>query len=176
MAESLVPAYFVGLGEIIPHLRTLALHSVAKGTYEYHLRHIMRWYSEKFHTPLHMVEDLPLEDILSTFFECEYEDLDEEKLEYELHQALMSPEKLSRLRRQEDADEADMAEYAREAQVLEEKHASGLPGPVVPTPDPQQVPQFPEPKEALNTVLDPGIHMTFDDDFDMPAFGPDERE
>lgn len=43
------------------------------------MRRIFRWYSERFHTPLHLVEDIPLTDILQAFFEVQYEELDPEE-------------------------------------------------------------------------------------------------
>jgi hypothetical protein len=44
---------------------------------DYRLRYINRWYSKTFHTPLHVVDDLPTEDVLIHFYECQFEDLEE---------------------------------------------------------------------------------------------------
>lgn len=54
-----------------------AMHSVLMGERdsEYELRKIFRWYSEKYHTPLEAVEDLPLEKVLQTYFEVRYAEL-----------------------------------------------------------------------------------------------------
>jgi hypothetical protein len=57
-----------------------ALKSVLKPDDEYFLRRIFRWYSEKFHTALHEVEDLPLDDVLTTYFECSFELMSKRKL------------------------------------------------------------------------------------------------
>lgn len=46
---------------------------------EYQTRRILRWYSREFHTPLHVAEELPLEDILRAFFECQFETLTPKK-------------------------------------------------------------------------------------------------
>lgn len=42
------------------------------------LRHVCRWYSKTFSTPLHVVEDLPIEDVLTAYFEESIDQLDDE--------------------------------------------------------------------------------------------------
>ena len=42
---------------------------------DYRIRKIMRWYSEKYHTPLHVVDTLPRHDVLVAYFESTYESL-----------------------------------------------------------------------------------------------------
>lgn len=56
-------------------LRVQALHDVLTHGPEYSLRHIFRWYSKVFHTPLHLVSSVPTEDILVAYFEEHFEDL-----------------------------------------------------------------------------------------------------
>jgi hypothetical protein len=63
-------------------LQLIALRNVLKPNEEYNLRYIFRWYSKTFSTPLHMVEDLDLDDILLAFFEERYERMtSDERLE-----------------------------------------------------------------------------------------------
>lgn len=48
---------------------------------DYQLRAIMRWYSKTFSTALHKVYELPVVDIIQTYFEEVFEDMDIEQLE-----------------------------------------------------------------------------------------------
>lgn len=65
------------MADSLRDLRLLALRAVLKPTKdpEYNLRRIFRWYSRTFNTPLHVVADLPLDDILQNYYEVTYEDL-----------------------------------------------------------------------------------------------------
>jgi hypothetical protein len=60
-------------------LRILALAEVVRddASSQYSLRRVMRWYSKAFHTPLHVVEELPLHDVLMHYYESHYEELNE---------------------------------------------------------------------------------------------------
>jgi hypothetical protein len=60
--------------------RAIRVHAYAdvvagKPTHDYSLRSIFRWYSEKFHTPLHLVEDLPVYDVMQHYYEWHAEQL-----------------------------------------------------------------------------------------------------
>lgn len=55
--------------------------SEVKEDAEYPLRRIFRWYSKTFHTPLHLVDDLPVEDVVRAYWESHYEDQDDDQLE-----------------------------------------------------------------------------------------------
>ena len=48
-----------------------------KQSQDFQLRSIFRWYSKTFHTPLHIVEELPEFDILQAYFEDQYEQLNQ---------------------------------------------------------------------------------------------------
>jgi primosomal protein N' len=63
----------------IEQLKQIALANVASPTSEYYYRMICRWYSKTFHTPLHVVFTLPIQDIFLAYFEEGYEMMDEEK-------------------------------------------------------------------------------------------------
>lgn len=84
---------------------------------DYELRKIFRWYSKTFCTPLDRVEELPIVDILSAYFEETYEELAAEdpsappgsgmkRLMAEKNLLLEAPEDLKR--RQKEADEEDL--------------------------------------------------------------------
>ena len=55
---------------------------------DYSLRYIYRWYSTKYHTPLHLVPTLQLTDILTAYFESKYEEMSDEDLEDERKELL----------------------------------------------------------------------------------------
>ena len=74
-----------------------ALRAVMEEDAEYLVRRILRWYSSTYHTPLHTVEDLPLEYVLQQFFEVNIEGMTKaqrKKLALEL--AETKEEKLAR--------------------------------------------------------------------------------
>ena len=63
---------------------------------EYSLRRIFRWYSEKFHTPLHVIDDLPLHDVLTHYYEWHVEQIldDEDALNKEISELTATPEEI----------------------------------------------------------------------------------
>ena len=63
------------------HLRIIALNSVISPDEPYLIRKIVRWYSKTFSTPISVVEEIPLEHILTAYYESEFEDKKEEELE-----------------------------------------------------------------------------------------------
>jgi hypothetical protein len=72
--------------------RLLALKDVLTGTAEYQHRRILRWYSRTFATPLHDVEQLPLEYVLQHYYESFWEKAEPEELEEARVDALKTPE------------------------------------------------------------------------------------
>jgi primosomal protein N' len=64
---------------LIRERQILALAEVLSDTPspEYALRRIFRAYSERFHTPLHMVDDIPLVDVLTHYYETVFEQMSE---------------------------------------------------------------------------------------------------
>lgn len=75
----------------IDAIRTKALRSVVKPDMAASLRKVFRWYSEKFATPLHQVDRLPLSDVLTAYFEDMYSNMEEPLLEQELAEMAMTP-------------------------------------------------------------------------------------
>lgn len=70
--------------DLLKALRINAFHAVKYRDSEYVLRFIKRWYSKTFSTPLEEVDDIPVEDLLTHFFEERYQDMDDEDLDHEL--------------------------------------------------------------------------------------------
>lgn len=151
-------------------LRLLAFRSVEKRDHDYVVRHVCRWYSERFHTPLAEVESIPLENILQHFFEVQVEEMEDEARD-ELRAQLCETRDE---RVQREADEAEKAadDAAFEAMVKEEaaKKNSNLPlhkpedGPIVPglpiMGQPLPV-AFPENEPAPLRPMPPDIKMVF---------------
>lgn len=81
---------------------------VVDGDYDYRLRQIFRWYSKNFHTPLHVVDELPLDHVLTSFFEDKYEDLDEDE-------ALEEIRTLTETEEERRAREHELTEFASDA-------------------------------------------------------------
>lgn len=90
-------------------LKLNALKAILKPDSDYFIRKVYRWYSKTFHTPLLEAIDIPFEEVLVHYFECRYEDMDEEEREEELRLALMTEEQK---KEQQEADEAErLSEY-----------------------------------------------------------------
>jgi hypothetical protein len=95
--------------EFYEAVRLNALHAVHNKDDDYYLRFIFRWYSKTFHTPLHMVDDLPLIDVITAYYEEMYEKMDEDALIQEKYKSSMTPEEWAeKLRKEEEEDLAFM--------------------------------------------------------------------
>ena len=94
-------------------LKLIALRAVMKPDGEATYRSICRWYSTTFHTPLHVVEELPQEDVLTAHFEATYEDMTEEERREVLSQLLETEEEKKAKRRAKDEEEAESFNFAR---------------------------------------------------------------
>ena len=94
-------------------LKLLALRAVMKPDGEAHYKSICRWYSKTFHTPLHTVDELPEEDVLTAYFEDRYEDMEEAEREDALRGLLESEEDRRARQRAKDAEDAESFEFAQ---------------------------------------------------------------
>lgn len=101
-------------------LKLLALRAVMNPDGEASFRSICRWYSTTFHTPLHLVDDLPEDDVLLAYFESTYEDMEEDKREEVLQGLLETDEDRKKKALTKDAENADAFEFARQM-AYEEK-------------------------------------------------------
>ncbi len=94
---------------LVDDIQILAFHDVFVDDQEYRLRHLQRWYSRRFHTPLHLVPTLPLADILQAFWEVHYEEMDDTD----------RAEERQRLIETREARSARLAQEARDSQATE---------------------------------------------------------
>jgi len=86
---------------------------------DFHLRRILREYSQKFHTPLHVVYELPLEFVFQAWLEEYYESKKQEDLHREVIAMLKDPEVLAAERRAEDAEDAETHLFIEEERKIQ---------------------------------------------------------
>lgn len=102
-------------------LQIQALLAVIEQDPEYEIRRILRWYSKVFSTPLHQVEELPLEDVVRAYYEEKFESLDPEALERIREELLETEEERYERLKREDSENADAETYAKIAEAEEEE-------------------------------------------------------
>ncbi len=112
---------------------------------DYNRRKIFMYYSVHFNTPLHVVESLPLLDVLRAYWEHSYGALSEDDLEAAVRQAALTDEELKGL-----DDKDDMGELAFDA--LAAAVASGAYGNLATAPAPAGMPK-PAPKGPRRSTL-----------------------
>lgn len=95
--------------EVIKALQLIALQAAEDPTDEQFYRGVCRWYSEKYATPLHQVEDMDYYYVLQHYFEENYNELksstdkDANHQYDEIKTRLLYPEELKK--KQEDDDD-----------------------------------------------------------------------
>ena len=153
-------------------IRAQALLAVLKPDQDYEVRRILRWYSKTFFTPLPVVEEMPFDDVLRDYFECHFEEMEEDALEQIRLDLIETDEDRNKRLRAIDEEKADADEYARivrqEEEVRERTKASkkaAAPA-TLPTPKPQPMLSRSTTKESeLPSVpasaLPPDISMSF---------------
>jgi len=175
--------------DLLKAIRLCAVHSVKKRDADYTLRFVFRWYSEKFHTPLHEVEEIPLEILMEHYFECHYESLSEHELEEEIERlAETHAERLAREKKEAEdaaADEAFLKMHQDKARVDEAKtnldkkldlQEQALPLPPI-MGDGQLPPSFAQVAAKADPNLNkiptapPSINMSFVSDEEMEGLG-----
>lgn len=155
------------MSDYVRQLKLIAMSNVVDQPSEYAIRQIFRWYSERFHTPLHLVEDLQFEDVLQTYFECQFEEMDEGTRHATIQKLTISPEQLAHARKSEDAEDADQWEFAREAEQQEKEKEATQP------PQQNKLPKADLPAPAALVPTNEEIHINFEDlDGDCDALGP----
>ena len=105
-------------------LKLLALRAVMKPDGDAHFRSICRWYSVTFHTPLHMVEELPEDDVLTAYYEKTYEDLEDAEKDELLRALLESDEEKKQKLLEKDREAAESFEFARRLAAEERQRAA----------------------------------------------------
>ncbi len=114
-------------------LQLLALKSVLKPDEEYNLRYIFRWYSKTFATPLHVLPNLDLDEILTHFFEERYEAMSPEERDIEKARLLETPDERWQRQRAEDAEdmaEAELLKLSQEQNAKKLKEKQDMQAPV----------------------------------------------
>lgn len=98
--------------------RIHAMHEVlawrdGKPSHQFWLRHVFRWYSKTFNTPLHEVEDLPIDEVMRHYYEDHYVQLASDADGPEGHHALQRE-----LRELADLPEPDAEKAAGDDEFL----------------------------------------------------------
>lgn len=155
--------------DIFQAIKAKALRSVLKPDLDYVIRHIYRWYSKTFFTPLEEAYDLPLEEILLHYYECHFESMDHEGQIEAIGEVLESEQDRREQARRDDAQIVDDIEFAKVAASLLPKKKK----PAAVIGDPEDKPllanRAPEPPPLPTSMVKtndfglPDISMTFDD-------------
>lgn len=144
--------------------QVLAMHRVLKPDAEYLLRRIYRYYSQHFHTPLHVVEELPLDDVLCHYYEHLYENMESGSREILREKLALTMEELLALAKSKQEDEEDDSEWLREIEEQEKRRIAQT--------GKGESPEVPAVKDEWETVAGsappPEIKMSFlkERDFD----------
>lgn len=103
-------------------LQLLTLKELQSGdpSEDYRWRWYFRWYSKTFHTPLHLVYDIPKYDIIQAYWEEHFEGLDETQLALELEEALKTDKELEEEALTKSADELETKKFAEMAEKEEQ--------------------------------------------------------
>lgn len=121
---------------------------------DYWIRSVLRWYSKTFFTPLHVVHDLPLADVMQAYYEETFESMSEEELDAARHSLVETAEeraaRLDTEARQGTEDDAFLEQKYMEEMERQERGRLKKAGKVdgLPTEEPQPlVAQLIEPAE-----------------------------
>lgn len=117
--------------DYIISLKAKALLAIMDPDNEAAFRKIFREYSREFHTPLHEVADLPLEDVLTAYFESKFEDMDPSLLHNELVAITTSEEEQAEIDQDDDAFFKAAAEDVRKEVEKISRSSPPPPPPVV---------------------------------------------
>lgn len=83
--------------DFIKSIQIKALKAISDPNIEDFLRAVFRSYSIKFHTPLHEVPDLPIEDVLLAYYEETFECMQEEERSHIMSEILQTDEERKKL-------------------------------------------------------------------------------
>jgi hypothetical protein len=112
--------------DIFTAIKIRALHAVLERPGEYTIRHIQRWYSKTFSTPLQEVQDIPIEEVLEAFYEELYEDQKPEDREEARLELIETPQEIAQRLLDEGIEEVEDEQFHQEA-VEEAKKAKEAP-------------------------------------------------
>jgi hypothetical protein len=106
--------------DIFEAVKINALQSVVNPDSDYQLRSMFRWYSKTFHTPLHVVPDLPLIDVLTAYFESSFENMKDDELAEEKLKSSMTPEEWAERLKQEEMEDLAFLEAFQSKKKVED--------------------------------------------------------
>ena len=88
-------------------LQCVAMQAVLNPDRDAWLRHVVRWYSKTFHTPIADVEQLPMDEVLLAYYESSFEEMEDDEREEHVHKLLETDEqRAARERLEAKAEEA----------------------------------------------------------------------
>lgn len=123
-----------------------ALNAIQNPDYDAFLRRIFRWYSKTFHTSLPEVEEIPIVEVLTSYYEEVYEKMEDSDIKQEKIKLLMSPEEWAKKLQQEEVEDLAFIEAIKSKKKVE--------GVKVPVSDKPELPSPPE---------EEGFAMSFED-------------
>lgn len=112
--------------DIFEAVRAQALRSVMKPDGEYVVRHVFRWYSRTFSTPLREVYDIPLEEVLMHYYESWFEDMNDQDRLIAIDSVLQTDADRIAEKMAEDAkpiEEKELLEFAAQMKQFQPKPA-----------------------------------------------------
>lgn len=158
--------------DIFRAIQILAAKSVRDNDGEFKLRQIFRWYSKNFHTPLHLVEELPIEDVLQHYFEYVFSEMEPEELQETISELIETQEdRLQRLINEEKVliDEQEFKELAKTFDIKTKSIGNKpIDKSIIPKTDAQVNKPMPEPTLSSGNVgqlpILPDIKIEYVDD------------
>lgn len=109
------------MDDLIQALQLIALDAVVHPDSDAKLREIFRHYSEKWHTPLHVVQELPLANVLLNYYEDVYAEMSPDQREQMRVELLMTEEERSAAIAEEERAEVEAQQW--EEQIAREEAA-----------------------------------------------------
>jgi len=96
--------------DLLKTIQIKALQSVIQPDSAAFLRSVHRWYSESFNTPLHVVYALPVDFVLTHYFESNYSSMEHEERAKTVRDLLETPEQRAKRLKDEDSEIATQME------------------------------------------------------------------
>ena len=165
---------------VVKAARLLALKSVLDPDEEYYLRRVFRWYSRTFHTQLHLVPDLPLEDILEAYYESVYEDVasddDPSKINEAIQELTETEEERSKREMEADSQEMVTEDFLRKVMAEEELKKAKKTSGAIEGVDRTQKPALTKDSAKKASIVDeldelPDIKIVYDDSEEARKIG-----
>jgi len=155
-------------------LQLKAMLACLKPTRESWFGYVMRWYSKTFFTPLHQVQDLPMDEVLLAYYSETFEQMEEAERQDYLERLTQDPEEREKQDEAEEQTEDSMFEQlnqmveadmklgrAPESLAPKKKRKERMPGQLKKF---EQAPvSKPEPDAEPESIID----MKFDEDSNL---------